>query len=282
MWLSRAANLLPSVEYKYPDALNIDLQEHFEERYKLQAGESFAINRRYARGLEAQVPMPKDRLQRARYALVIDSSLKNVEVDNVLSNVMVLTLPLSKIPEMAEVMFGMFNPEMQELTENLLLHWKEILPWPCSFYPKEAKLDSWLLAPVPGKYQCHRFLHLCQRRSNGDSLPLQFVYVYIVYKTVEHSYRTACRIFYVGSKKRMSYNILTYHRIWELTMKGSCFNTDDSSNGINHDHAFARDGAKSRHHDWYFMKTSWQTTRSIYFKKIKTSQDSSKRAKSFE
>ena len=32
-------------------------------------------------------------------------------------------------------------------------------------------------------------------------------------------------------------------------MKGSCFNTDDSSNGINHDHAFARDGAKSRHHD---------------------------------
>ena len=57
--------------------------------------------------------MPKERLQRARYALIVDSTfLKNVPIDNVLSDVMVMTVPLSRIPEMAEVVVAMFDPEM--------------------------------------------------------------------------------------------------------------------------------------------------------------------------
>ena len=57
--------------------------------------------------------MLKERLQRARYALLVDSTfLKNIPIDNVLSDVMVFTLPLSRIPEMAEVLVTRFDPEM--------------------------------------------------------------------------------------------------------------------------------------------------------------------------
>ena len=57
--------------------------------------------------------MPKERLQRARYALLIDSPfLKNISIDNVLADVMVVTLPLSRITEMVDVMVTMIDPEM--------------------------------------------------------------------------------------------------------------------------------------------------------------------------
>ena len=112
--LGKAMNALPNVEDNYLDALIINLHEQFEERYFLRAGETFEVNPRYARDLEAQLPMPKERLQRARYALLIDSTfLKNVPIDFVLSDVMVFTLPLSRIPEMAEVLVTMFDPEMK-------------------------------------------------------------------------------------------------------------------------------------------------------------------------
>ena len=68
----------------------------------------------YAReALEAQLPMPKDRLQRARYNLSIDSTFFiNIPLDNVLSVVMVMTLPLPRILEVGEVLVTMFHPEM--------------------------------------------------------------------------------------------------------------------------------------------------------------------------
>ena len=112
-WLGKAMNMLPNVEDNYLDALNIDLRGQFADRYFLNAGETFEVNPRYARDLEAQLPMPKERLQRARFALLIDSTFhKNIPIDNVLSDVMVFTLPLSRIPEMAEVLVTMFDPEM--------------------------------------------------------------------------------------------------------------------------------------------------------------------------
>ena len=78
-WLEKSMNMLPNVEDNYLDALNIDLRGQFEERYFLRAGETFEVNPRYARVLEAQVPMPKERLQRARYALLIDPTImKNI------------------------------------------------------------------------------------------------------------------------------------------------------------------------------------------------------------
>ena len=111
--LSRAVNVLPGVENNYLDSLNIDLRNQFEDRYKLLTGETFAINSSYAKGLEAQLPMPKEMLRRARYKLIIDATfLKNVPIDNVLSDVIVMTIPLSRIPEMAEVVVTMFDPEV--------------------------------------------------------------------------------------------------------------------------------------------------------------------------
>ena len=57
--------------------------------------------------------MPKERLQPARYALIIDSTfLKSVPIDNVLSDVMVTTIPLSRIPELAGVEVKMFDLAM--------------------------------------------------------------------------------------------------------------------------------------------------------------------------
>ena len=111
-WLGKAMNVLPNVEDNYLDDFNIDLHGQFEERYFLRAGETFEVNPRDARDLETQFPMPNERLQRARYALLVDSTfLKNIPIDNVLSDVMVFTLPLSRIPEMAEVLVTMFDPE---------------------------------------------------------------------------------------------------------------------------------------------------------------------------
>ena len=112
-WLGKATNMLPNTEDKYLNALTIDPRGQFEERYFLRAGETFEVNPRYARDLEALLPMPNERLQCARYARLIDSTfLKNIPIDNVLADVMVVTLPLSRIPEMAEVFVTMFDPEM--------------------------------------------------------------------------------------------------------------------------------------------------------------------------
>ena len=52
-WLGKAMNILPNVEDNYLDALNIDLRGQFADRYFLNAGETFEINPRYARDLEA-------------------------------------------------------------------------------------------------------------------------------------------------------------------------------------------------------------------------------------
>ena len=115
-WLGKATNMLPNIEDNYLDALTIDPRGQFEERYFLRAGETFEMKPRYARDLKALLPMPTERLERARYALLIHSTfLKTIPIDNVLADVMVVTLPLSRIPEMAEVLVTMFDPEMTDI-----------------------------------------------------------------------------------------------------------------------------------------------------------------------
>ena len=112
-WPGKATNMLPNTENNFLDALTIDHPRgKVEERYFLRSGETFEVNPRCARDLEALLPMPKERLQRTRYALLIDSTfLKNIPIDNVLADVLVVTLPLSRIPEMAEVLVTIFDPE---------------------------------------------------------------------------------------------------------------------------------------------------------------------------
>ena len=60
--LSREVNMLPSVEDKYLDSLTIDHRDQFEGRYTLLAGEIFSMSSMEARDIEAQLPMPKERL----------------------------------------------------------------------------------------------------------------------------------------------------------------------------------------------------------------------------
>ena len=48
--------------------------------------------------------MPKQKLELTRFALLIDSIFtKNVLIDNVSPDVMMMTVPLSTLPEMADV-----------------------------------------------------------------------------------------------------------------------------------------------------------------------------------
>ena len=46
----------------YPDNLTTDLREQFHDPYELNEEETFAINKTYARDLEAQLPLPKVRI----------------------------------------------------------------------------------------------------------------------------------------------------------------------------------------------------------------------------
>ena len=78
----------------------------------MEAGELFAVNPRHARELEAQIPLPKGRLQRAlrpSQGLNLHRSCGNRQR---FSDVIVLALPLSRIPEMEEVIVLMFELEM--------------------------------------------------------------------------------------------------------------------------------------------------------------------------
>ena len=112
-WLSRVVNLLSSEGNNYLDSLNIDLRNQFEERYRFLTGKTIELSSRLSSDLEAQLPMPKGMLPRARYALLIDSTfLKIMPIDNVLSDVMVMKLLLSRITKMAEILAAMFDPEM--------------------------------------------------------------------------------------------------------------------------------------------------------------------------
>ena len=107
-WLSRAVNLLPSVEDKNSDSLYLDSRDQYEERLALLTGDTFEVNSRYSNDLKGQLPMPKEMLLRARYAFLMDStSLKNV-----LFKKMVMMIQLSRIPEIAEALVTMFDPEM--------------------------------------------------------------------------------------------------------------------------------------------------------------------------
>ena len=95
------------------NSLDNNLRNTFEERYALVTGETFGINSRYARDLEAQLPITKESLQRARYALIVDSTFRKiVPIDNVPSDVLVMTIPLSRIPEMTEVVVAMIEQEV--------------------------------------------------------------------------------------------------------------------------------------------------------------------------
>ena len=57
-------------------------------------------------------PMSKEAIQRTGYCVMVDSTVPcDLPLDNVFPDVLVVTMPLSRLPEMAEVAIALFSPE---------------------------------------------------------------------------------------------------------------------------------------------------------------------------
>ena len=57
-------------------------------------------------------PMSKEAIQRTRYCVMVDSTVPcDLSLDNVIPDVMFVTMPLSRLPKMAKVAIALFSPE---------------------------------------------------------------------------------------------------------------------------------------------------------------------------
>ena len=75
-------------------------------------GETWETHSQYPRSLEAIKPGSKEEIQRTRYCIMVDSTVPcDLLLDNISPDVLVVTMPLSRLPEMAEVAIAMFSPE---------------------------------------------------------------------------------------------------------------------------------------------------------------------------
>ena len=79
----------------------------------LEGRENMEDNARYASNPSSLKPLPKSMLQRFRYCFVMDSTFRtDLSVDNLMPDVMVVTMPLARIPEMVEMAVAIFAPEL--------------------------------------------------------------------------------------------------------------------------------------------------------------------------
>ena len=63
---------------------------------------------------EVSKPISKNSLQRTRYCVMMDSTVPcDLPFDNLVPDVLVVTMPLSRLPEMAKVAIVMFAPELE-------------------------------------------------------------------------------------------------------------------------------------------------------------------------
>ena len=94
-------------------ALQQDLSKQFPVRFSLREGETWEANARCAGHLTSIKPQLKSVLQRARYCVIIDSTgRRGLPIDNLMPEVMVMTMPLARIPEMAEMVVAMFDRDL--------------------------------------------------------------------------------------------------------------------------------------------------------------------------
>ena len=91
-----------------------NITEQFPARYILREGETWEANARYARNIISMKPLLKGALQRARYCVAVDSTCKSdLPIDNLMPDVLVLTMPLSRFAEVAEMVRVMYNPNLR-------------------------------------------------------------------------------------------------------------------------------------------------------------------------
>ena len=104
-WEQRAREQLPMTTNDYMAPLQHNLTEQFPARYVLREGETWEGNARYACNLRYLKPLLKAALQRARYCMAVDSTCR--------SDLPVLTMPLSRFAEVAEMVGAMYDPNLR-------------------------------------------------------------------------------------------------------------------------------------------------------------------------
>ena len=118
-WEQRAAERLPRTRHNYLAAIQHDLSEQFPARYSLREGGTWEANARYARHSMSLKPQLKSALQCARYCVLIDSTCRsNLPIDSFLPDVLAITMPLARIPEMADMVVAMFDPNLTGLPKE--------------------------------------------------------------------------------------------------------------------------------------------------------------------
>ena len=112
-WEQRVVQRLTTAHDNYLRPMMNDLHAQCA-RYSLQRGETWETHGQYPRSLKAIQPISKNALQRTRYCVIMDSIVPcDLPFDNLVPDVLVVTMPLSRLPEMAEVAIVMFSPELE-------------------------------------------------------------------------------------------------------------------------------------------------------------------------
>ena len=113
-WEQRAREQLPMTTNNYMAPLQHNITEQFPARYVLREGETWEANARYARNLRSLKPLLKAALQRARYCMAVDSTCRiDLPIDNLMPDVLVLTMPLSRFAEIAEMVGAKYDPNLR-------------------------------------------------------------------------------------------------------------------------------------------------------------------------
>ena len=113
-WEQRAREQLPMTTNDYMAPLQHNITEQFPARYVLREGETWEANARYARNLRSLKPLLKAALQRARYCIAVDSTCRSdLPIDNLMPDVLVLTMPPSRFAEVAEMVGAIYDPNLR-------------------------------------------------------------------------------------------------------------------------------------------------------------------------
>ena len=113
-WEQRVVQRLTTAHDNYLRPMMNDLHAQCSARCSLQQGETWETHGQYPRSLKAIQSISKNALQRTRYCVMMDSTVPcDLPFDNLVPDVLVVTMPLSRLPEMAEVAIAMFAPELE-------------------------------------------------------------------------------------------------------------------------------------------------------------------------
>ena len=89
---------------KFLRPMHNNLKGQIPARYALRSGETWETHSKYPRSLQALKPIPKHLVQRTRLCVMVGSTIPcDLPYDKIVPDVMVVTMPLSRLPETSEV-----------------------------------------------------------------------------------------------------------------------------------------------------------------------------------